>query len=56
MMASKLKRQLREFNKAMLNDVDTAAKDTQNLQVFLAYKTTSLKPNLDNVGIICSQS
>ena len=28
--------------------------DTQNLQIFPAYKTASLKLNIDNVGIICS--
>ena len=39
---------------AMLNDEDTAAKDTQILQVFPAYQTTILKLNFDNVGIICS--
>ena len=42
----------RVLHTAMLNDEDTAAKDTQNLQVFPAYKTTSLKLNFDNVTII----
>ena len=45
---------LRVLHTAMLNDEDTAAKDTQNLQVFPAYKTTSLKLNFDNVGIMWS--